>query len=134
VVNRQAVPALLAGGSLTSVSTNRPRGRRRPPPPGQIRYTPDASRTRQSVEQRSAAPLIFLRQLPPWLLPLVLVVLLIAGLAVAGPAGAVALCGVAVVLAWLALLSWPRLTAGGRLGRAVVLAAVLVVAVYQAIR
>jgi hypothetical protein len=114
------------------MSTNRPAGRRRPPAPGQARYPPGASRARQSVERRSAAPLFFLRQLPAWLMPLVLVVLLIAGLAVHGIAGALALCGVAIVLGWLALVSWPRLSSAGRLGRLTVIALVLVVAVVQA--
>ncbi|HEY5359454.1 MAG TPA: DUF6703 family protein [Streptosporangiaceae bacterium] len=114
------------------MSTNRPAGRRRPPVRGQPLYTPDASRARQSVERRSAAPLLFLRQLPVWLMPLVLVVLLIAGLAVHGIAGALALCGVALVLGWLALVSWPRLSPAGRLARILVLALVLVGAVIQA--
>jgi hypothetical protein len=83
------------------------------------------------VEQRSAAPLLFLRQLPPWLLPLILVVLLIAGLALHGVISAIALGGVAVVLGWLALLSWPRLSPAGRLGRVLVITLVLVVALIQ---
>jgi hypothetical protein len=146
------------------VSTNRPAGQRRQPargprraqgrqpsrglrsasgrqpsrsgqaPPGRTLFTPGASRARQSVEQRSAAPLLFLRQLPPWLLPLILVVLLIAGLAWHGVVSAIALCGVAVVLGWLALLSWPRLSPAGRLGRTLVITLVLVVAVIQAVR
>jgi hypothetical protein len=122
------------------VSTNRSARRRRQPArgqphrPGQTLYTPGASRGRQSVEQRSAAPLLFLRQLPPWLLPGVLVVLLIAGLALHGVISAIALCGVALVLGWLALVSWPRLSPAGRLGRTLVITLVLVVAVIQALR
>jgi hypothetical protein len=114
------------------MSANRPAGRRRQPSGGQTLYTPGASPTRQSVERRSAAPLLFLRQLPTWLMPMGLVVLLIAGLAVHGIAGALALCGVAVVLGWLALVSWPRLSRAGRLGRVSVIALVLVVSVVQA--
>jgi hypothetical protein len=116
------------------VSTNRPTGRRRPPAQDPIRYSPGASPTRERIEQRSAAPLLFLKQMPTWLLPLVLVVLLIAGLAVHGIIGAIALCGVAGVLGWLALMSWPRLSAGGRTGRMAVIGLVLVVAVIQATR
>lgn len=116
------------------MSTNRPAGRRRPLPQGQPLYTPGASRSRQVAEQRSAAPLLLLRQLPAWLLPLILVALLIAGLAVHGVLGALALCGVAIVLGWLALMSWPRLTGRGRLGRTAVIALVLVVAVIQGTR
>jgi hypothetical protein len=97
-------------------------------------YTPGASPARQAAERRSARPLIYLHQLPPWVAPLLLVVFLIAGLALRGPAGAVALCLVAAVLAWLASLSWPRLSAVGRLGRVLAVAFMLVLAGYQASR
>jgi hypothetical protein len=70
-------------------------------------------------------PLIYLRQLPSWLVPLVITALFVVGLAVRGWAGAVALCVVAAFVAWLAYLSWPALAARGRLGR-VLAAAVLV--------
>jgi hypothetical protein len=116
------------------VSTNRPARRRRPLPQGETLLTPGASRARQAVEQRTAAPLLFLGQLPMWLLPVILVVLLVAGLAVHGIAGALALCGVALVLGWLAAVSWPRLTARGRLGRTAIITLVVVVAVIQATR
>jgi hypothetical protein len=66
--------------------------------------------------------------------PLILVVFLVAGLAMRGLAGAVALCVVAAVLVWLAAISWPRLSAGGRLGRIVAVAAMLAIAGYQASR
>jgi hypothetical protein len=115
--------------------SNRPtRQRVRPLPKGDTLYTPDASPVRQAAERRSAKPLLFLHQLPTWVAPLVLVVLLVAGLAMRGPAGAVALCGVAAVLGWLAALSWPRLSASGRLGRVLAVAVVLAVAGYQASR
>jgi hypothetical protein len=64
----------------------------------------------------------------------VLVVFLVAGLAMRGPAGAAALCVVAGVLAWLAAISWPRLSSGGRFGRIVAVAAMLAIAGYQASR
>ncbi len=122
------------------MTTNRParqtrsRQRVRPLPPGTSLYTPGASRARQAAERRSARPLIYLHQLPRWVAPLLLVVFLIAGLALHGPAGAVALCVVAAVLAWLAALSWPRLSAGGRLGRSLAVVIMLVIAGYQATR
>jgi hypothetical protein len=94
-------------------------------------FTPDASPTRASVEQRSATPLLWLHQLPTWLLPVLAVALLVAGLAVSGWGGAAALAGLAVVLGWLALLSWPRLSAHGRLLRMAAVAAVLVIAVVR---
>jgi membrane-bound ClpP family serine protease len=96
-------------------------------------FTPDASPTRASLEQRSATPLLWLHQLPAWLLPVLAVVLLVTGLALSGWAGAIALGGLALVLGWLALLSWPRLSAQGRLLRLAAIAAVLVVAVVRAV-
>ncbi|HEY2076782.1 MAG TPA: DUF6703 family protein [Streptosporangiaceae bacterium] len=108
--------------------------RARPLPKGNSLYTPEASPARQATERRSARPLIYLYQLPRWVAPLLLVVFLIAGLALHGPLGGLALCVVAAVLAWLAALSWPRLTAGGRLGRVLAVALMLVLAGYQASR
>ena len=127
------------------MSTNRPAGqtrprqtrsgqRVRPLPRGTSLYTPNASAARQTTERRSARPLIYLHQLPRWIAPLLLVAFLVAGLALRGPAGAVALCLVAAVLAWLAALSWPRLSAGGRLGRIAAVAIMLAIAGYQATR
>jgi hypothetical protein len=77
---------------------------------------------------------MFLYQLPPWVAPIVLVGLLIAGFAVRGPVGAVALVGVGAVLAWLASMSWPRLSAGGRAARILAVAFMLGLAAYQATR
>ena len=118
---------------------SRPRPRRssqrvRPLPQGTSLYTPGASPARQATERRSARTLIYLHQLPRWVAPLLLVVFLITGLAVRGPVGAVALCVVAAVLAWLAALSWPRLPAGGRLYRVLTVAIMLALAGYQATR
>jgi uncharacterized protein DUF6703 len=103
-------------------------------PKGTSLYTPDASPARQAAERRSAKPLLYLHQLPTWVAPLVMVALLVAGLAVKGPGGAVALCGVAAVLGWLAAISWPRLSASGRLGRILGIAVVLALAGLQAAR
>jgi O-antigen ligase len=89
---------------------------------------------RRAAEQRSALPLAYLRQLPRWVLPVVLVALMVTGLAVRGWGGAAALCVVAAFLSWLAFLSWPSLADRGRLGRAVVIAALLGLAALQATR
>jgi len=134
-----------AGRRDSPVTTNRPTGqtrprqtrsrqRVRPLPQGTSLFTPGASPARQATERRSARTLIYLHQLPRWIAPVLLVVFLIAGLAVRGPAGAVALCLVAAVLAWLAALSWPRLPAGGRMGRVLAVALMLALAGYQATR
>jgi len=110
------------------------RGRARPLPPGKTLYTPGASDARRSLEHSSARPMLLLHQLPVWLIPVVLTALLVAGLAVPGWIGAVALVLVAAFLGWLAGVSWPRLAPGGRLLRVAAVASVLAVAVIQALR
>ena len=123
---RQRVRQLPAGGTTPRAP--------RPLPKGSTLFTPNASPARQATERRSARPLLYLHQLPTWVPPVVLAVLLIVGLAVKGPGGAVALCAVAAVLGWLASMSWPRLSAGGRAGRVLAVAVVLAIAAYQATR
>jgi hypothetical protein len=103
------------------VSTNRP-------------APPQSPSARRVGEQRSALPLLYLRHLPTWVVPVVLLALLVAGLALRGWPGTVALCLVAGFLSWLAYLSWPALAGRGRLGRAAVVAALLAVAAIQATR
>jgi hypothetical protein len=103
------------------VSTNRPAPTQSPS-------------ARRAGEQRSALPLVYLRHLPTWVVPVVLLALLVAGLALRGWPGTVALCLVAGFLSWLAYLSWPALAGRGRLGRAAVVAALLAVAAIQATR
>jgi hypothetical protein len=116
------------------VTSNRQARRRRPLPPGQTFYTPGASAGRQSVEQRSAAPLVYLHQLPAWAVPVAFAVLFFAGLTLRGPLGGVLLALSAVFLGWLGLVSWPRLSARGRLGRIIAVVAVLAFAVIQGLR
>jgi hypothetical protein len=120
-------------------SPSRPRGRAqprrpRPLPQGHALFTPGAAPARQVFEHRSAPSLLWLYQLPRWLLPLVSVGLLITGMAVAGLVGAIALGGVAILLGWLAALTWPRLAAGGRLVRLVAVSVVIAAAVLQGLR
>jgi len=86
------------------------------------------------IEQRSAAPVLMLHQLPVWLAPVVLVALLVTGLAVRSWLGGIALCAVAAVLGWLAVLSWPRLNRQGRLLRVAVIATVLIAAALHFVR
>jgi hypothetical protein len=89
---------------------------------------------RERIARRSAVALLRLRRLPRWALLLAVLALTLTGLFVAGPGGAAALLVVALLLAWLLALSWPRLPAGGRLARMAVLTAVLAVAGWQATR
>jgi Family of unknown function (DUF6703) len=115
----------------------RPAGRGRPARPlprGDTLFTPDVSQSRQAFERQSAAALLWLHQLPVWLLPLIMVGLLVTGFTLHGVAGAIALCAVAAVLGWLAALSWPRLSGQGRLLRAAAVACVLIAAVIQLLR
>lgn len=79
--------------------------------------SPAASGLRRAVERWSATPLVFLHQLPRWVLPLVLVALLLAGMIGTGWVGAAALLVLAALLAWLAFLSWPSTPPAGRLLR-----------------
>ena len=108
-------------------------GARRPLPQGPL-YTPGAGGTRQAVEGRSVRALLLLHQFPKWLLPVVMVVLLVAGLAVRGPGGGAALVALAAVLGWLACISWPQLSSQGRLLRAAAILGVLVFAAVQSLR
>jgi hypothetical protein len=103
------------------VSTNRPA------PPRE----PSAAR---HAGRRGAVPLVYLRQLPSWVPPVVLAALLVTGLAVRGWGGAVALCVVAAFLGWLAYLSWPALGGRGRLGRTAAVTCLLALAAFQATR
>ncbi|HWF80724.1 MAG TPA: DUF6703 family protein [Streptosporangiaceae bacterium] len=111
-------------------SRGRARGPR-PLPKGDTLFTPSAAPSRQALEHRSATSLLWLHQLPRWLLPVLTAGLLVAGFAVGGLGGAVALCGLAVVLGWLAAISWPRLSAQGRLLRIAVICGVLAVALLR---
>lgn len=105
----------------------------RPLPKGNTLFTPDASPARQALEHRSATSLLWLHQMPRWLIPVLAAGLLVVGFAVGGVGGAVALCGLAVVLGWLAAVSWPRLSAHSRLLRVVVIGCVLAIAAFRAV-
>jgi uncharacterized RDD family membrane protein YckC len=114
-----------------------PGGRRVPadrPAPAGRPGQPGASETRQAVERFSARPLVFLHQLPRWILLLIVLGLLISGFAVPGLIGAVALLLVAILLGWLAYLSWPSINASGRVLRVIALACMVVIVVWQARR
>jgi hypothetical protein len=77
---------------------------------------------------------VFLRQLPGWVVPFVLAALLVTGLALRGWPGTAALCVVAAFIGWLGYLSWPVLSASGRIVRVAMFACALVLAALQATR
>ena len=72
---------------------------------------------RAAVERRSAVFLVFLQQLPRWVLLAVAAGLLLIGMIGNGWPGAVALLLLAVFLGWFAYLSWPALDVPFRLMR-----------------
>jgi Family of unknown function (DUF6703) len=82
-----------------------------------VTNSPAASGPRRTVERWSATPLVYLHQLPRWVLPVVLAALLLAGMLGTGWVGAVALLVLAALLGWLAYLSWPSMPLPGRLLR-----------------
>lgn len=107
---------------------------RRPLPNGEAFFTPGATGLRRQVERRSAAPIVFLHQLPGWIVPLAFVAVLIIGFVVTGWVGAIALLFLAAFLGWFSYLSWPSIQLGGRLLRGLALTAVVVLAIAQAVR
>ncbi|MFI7613879.1 DUF6703 family protein [Nonomuraea terrae] len=99
-----------------------PDDKRRPLPQDEQFFTPGASGLRKAVEQRSAVPMAFLfTQVPRWVAPAVLVILLLVGFAVANPLGGVAVLPVIAFIGWLAYLSWPSLRIGGKVLRVAML-------------
>ncbi|TAK69063.1 MAG: hypothetical protein EPO13_09340 [Actinomycetota bacterium] len=88
------------------------------------------------MEVASAPALLVLHRLPRWLVPVILGVLLVVGLAVSGPwrwLGALALLIVGAFIGWLTALSWPLLSGTARLARVAVCGAVVGVAVLKAL-
>ncbi|GAA3237297.1 hypothetical protein GCM10010468_72100 [Actinocorallia longicatena] len=77
---------------------------------------------RDAVERNSATPVVFLHQLPRWVLPLTVAALMLVGLVVRGPWGTVCLTVLALFLGWFFYLSWPRLDLTERLLRVAALA------------
>ncbi|GIH98494.1 DUF6703 family protein [Planobispora takensis] len=93
----------------------------RPLPPGEQFFTPGATGLRQKIERLSAAPLVFLFQLPRWIAPALLVILLLVGFAVQSVWGGLAALVVAAFVGWLAYMSWPSLSVRGRILRVALL-------------
>ncbi|GIH81226.1 DUF6703 family protein [Planobispora longispora] len=101
---------------------------RRPLPPGEQFFTPGATGLRQKIERLSAAPMVFLFQLPRWIVPAVLVILLLAGFALPSFWGGLAALVVAAFVVWLAYMSWPSLSFKGRILRVALLTFLLLLA------
>ncbi|MBO0826843.1 MAG: hypothetical protein J2P24_03595 [Streptosporangiales bacterium] len=99
-------------------------------PRGDTFATPDASPLRSWIERRSATLLVFLHRLPRWVPLVLMLALLAAALLVKGVVGAVFLVALAVILVWLAFVSWPMLRPGDRTFRVLAIVVVLAGAAY----
>ncbi len=93
------------------------------------RPVPPRSPLRTAIETRSAPVLLAIGRLPRWVPAIVLAVVLVAGLATSGVIAVACLGLIAVVLSWLAFLSWPALSGSGRALRVAVVALVFFAAV-----
>lgn len=69
--------------------------------------------------------LLYLSRLPRWVVAVTFAALFLFGALAPGTAGGAALLLVAVLLGWLAFVTWPRVTPPARLVRLLVIAAVL---------
>lgn len=81
---------------------------------------------RRSVERASAPVLLWLTSRPTFLLPLLVAVLLIGGLAAPPSYGLPLLLVLSLLLLWLSYLSWPALDGRARMLRAAMLALIAV--------
>lgn len=117
-----------AGQRRSGAGPTRPRrpASQRPLPKGDSFATPDAAPLRARLERRSATVLVFLHRLPRWVPFVLMLGLLAAALVLKGVLGGLLLILLAVVLSWLAFVSWPNLGTGDRAFR--VLAVVVVLA------
>jgi len=86
---------------------------------------PATSTARRELNRRSAGPLVILHRMPTWLVPVLLAVLLVAGLALPFRAAGILLLVIAAFLGWLLALSWPITSPGGRVLRVVTLVALV---------
>ena len=90
--------------------------------------------SREALERRSAHLLAYLHQLPRWVPFTSTLALLVVGLFVGGPVGAVALGLLALFQGWLLALSWPRHDPGRKALGLVTLAVLVAAAVVQGLR
>ncbi len=102
------------------------------PPQPRPQAIAEPSALRRAVSDRSAPVLRALSRQPKWLLGVVALALLVAGLILPGVGGAVLLLALAALAGWLAYLSWPLVaTPGQRAIRVLVLLALVGYAAYK---
>ena len=93
---------------------------------GSARTRPAATGFRASLERFSAPLLIRMHAMPRWIVPVVMGLLLTAGLFLSGPwawLGAIFMVLLGIFLGWLFLLSWPVLSPGAKTARVLVVGA-----------
>lgn len=90
--------------------------------------SPTTPTMRTSVERASRPLLVRLHVLPRAVVPLGTVVLVMVGVLAPPAVGLVALAVVALFVGWVAYLSWPAVTASGRLIRLAMVALVVALA------
>lgn len=117
-------PAAPASGSRAP----RPGGTRRPGPSAPSR----PAGVRGALERVSFPLLVRLTQAPKWLVGAVTALLLLGGLLAPRPWGPLFLGVVTLFLAWLLVLSWPRLDGGSRAIRSLVVVVLAAVTYAQA--
>lgn len=86
---------------------------------------------RRTIERRSAPVLLWLSSRPRFLLPALVAVLLLGGLAAPPAPGLAMLLALSALLFWLSYLSWPALDGRGRSLRAAMLALIAVALVQR---
>jgi hypothetical protein len=84
--------------------------------------------SRAEVERASRPLLVRLHRLPQPVVPLLTVVLIAVGVLAPLPVGLLALALVALFVGWIAYLSWPAVSAGGRVVRVFMVVLVVVLA------
>jgi hypothetical protein len=86
---------------------------------------------RARVERTSRPILLRLHAMPQMLVPLVTIVLLAVGVLAPLPVGLVALALVLLFVGWIAYLSWPVASVGGRIWRILIVVLIVALAVVR---
>jgi multisubunit Na+/H+ antiporter MnhB subunit len=87
--------------------------------------------SRSVIEKRSAVLIVYLRGQPRWLIAVLVAAVLLGGLFTGGAVSATLLIAMALVVSWLAYLSWPQTEPPARIARCVVVLALLALAVLR---
>lgn len=87
--------------------------------------------SRSVIEKRSAVLMVYLRGQPRWLIAVLVAAVLLGALFAGGAASATLLIAIALVVTWLAYLSWPQTEPPARIARCVVVLALLALAVLR---